>query len=461
MAAATQISVTLSDGSTLTHLASVGDATAALSSAADLCAQIASYDSRPWADQIAFVTSIFSQISSFYQNANVSPQTDPVYVKWWVDNFANSASGVNYSDPAWSRKQGIGTITFIPYPNAGIGKRFIDAWNALGKYPINGTDRMLFMVVPRIYLDEQANIITQCVGGNGDQPPCDLFKMGIGLYGGCAQAGATREGCSHYDWNTFGWNDPLEFGIPAGPWHISGLPPLRWFAEYACDLVTRLQNRQITATDIVTSTWLDALNYSLLFNIKTARDAGVLPASLAAIAANLPAQRQLAQLNAQQLNSRVADTMAAMIPVMTAVAGPFGAVVGGIAGVFVAAVKIFTMLAPAATGCVTDPFGRCMPFALSVDITSNPTLPFQVPGFAERVGGMIRPTASQAAQRAGIQIVPASTMQPGSITQTGMSTGAKVAIGVAAGSALLYAVWRFAKPAPVAPARQNPRRIYR
>lgn len=368
-AAPSSTTITLGDGSQITHTASPADALAAITTAANLCSQIDTYDARTWNEQQAFVSSIYSQIAAFYRYSNVSPQADPIYVKWWTDTYGERAGAVNYSDPAWSRRDGIGPLIVAPSMRNGIGKRFIDAWNLLGKYPINGTDRALDMLVPRIFLDDRAIVITECFGDSDrDQAPCAGFKVGFNLYGGCARAGATHEGCSGPDWRNMGWNDPLEIGIPAGPWSISALPPLRWFAEFACDLVNRIVTRQVTASDLATSTWLDALQYSLLWNVKVAQRFHQLPAALDAVAANLPDEQAIAELNAQQRNASVADSLAAAIPIATAI----NPIAGLAAGIFVGIVRIVSMVAPAAVGCETDAFGRCLPFALHVDIDGDP-----------------------------------------------------------------------------------------
>lgn len=427
------VTFTFPDGSSATHKARRANATAALRDAMRLAASRSAIEnSGSYAGQAEGTRSLFRAIGQFYKDANVIPQSDPVYVQWWRDWFAtgtvdgfDTVVPIDFEDPTWARVNGVGkTSAKGVNPRGGIAERLKKQWLTLGKSLPN--DSYIGPYPIRMLLNETGDLIELCPGTfgsprldggrdvTGEGPWCD-WSPGA-LYTGCAADGATREGCESYKWSTMIWHDPPPWPGRAEESYerFRALPPLSWFFDAAADLVGRIANRQSEYTnDVATATWLSALRYAAQWNVVTARALNVLPSELEAFSANIPRNRRLDQLAAQESNMAAAAEFSATAMTVGSAFGPYGTLLAAMAG---ALATIEAAIFPPAVATRTDFFGRLMPIALKVGMEGATTIAAPTVTSDETVHEAVHVSAIHAPR----------------LQATGMSSGTKIALAVAA-----------------------------
>lgn len=380
------VTVTLPDGTRVSHVARVANATADLGEAQRIAATRETVDGQRYGLQIEATRSLYAALGRFYQDANVIPMSDPLYVQWWLDWFVgngesatagfNAMGKVTPTDPAWSRENGVGRVNLgrqSPGPSE-FETRMRQQWQRMGKTLVDSLHdfcgfRMRFM------LDDQGNLLEQCLNygvvddafGRSIQRETDCVDWS---WTGQVEDGASLEGheSDARTWKTILWNKRPEIGIPAGNWCALDdvLAPVRWFFDAAIDLVNRLSSRPRDGNiSVATATWMAAVVYSTMWNLRAADELGVLPADLRDLAANLPRNVALSRVAAQQANLNAALQFSAVAMQVGSMAGPQGTAFAAI----ISAIAIaFAALAPGAVGTSVDYFGRDLPFAMRVDM---------------------------------------------------------------------------------------------
>lgn len=386
------VTLTLANGTRVTHQARVANATADLREALRIASTRDSVVERQrYGLQIDATRALYTAIGAFYRDANVIPQSDPVYAQWWLDWFIGNGPGATAGfnaagkvDPragAWSRDNGVGAVNVgrqTPSPSE-FETRMREQWQRMGKTLVDSLHdfcgfRMRFM------LDDTGTLIEQCLNygvvddafGRSIQRETDCVDW---TWTGQVDDGANAEGheSDARTWHTILWNKRPEIGLPAGNWCALDdvLAPIRWFFDAAVDLAQRIANRPRDAgQSAATATWLAAIVYSTLWNIRSADELGVLPADLAALAANLPRNVTLSQLAAQQANLDSAVQFSQVAMQVGSYAGPYGTAFAAIAST----VAIALSALPAAVATSVDYFGRDLPFAMKVDIQGTTTV---------------------------------------------------------------------------------------
>jgi hypothetical protein len=383
----TDVTLTLADGTRVKHQARVANATADLREATSIANTRETIERQPYRAQLDATRALYNAIGAFYRDANVIPQSDPVYAQWWLDWFVGNGPGstagfnavtkVDSRSGAWGRVNGVGAVNVgrqSPGPSE-FETRTRQQWERMGRTLIDSLHdfcgfRMRFM------LDDQGTLIEQCLNyglsdedsfGRRRQIETDCVDWS---FTGQVEDGATAEGHPETDartWRTFLWSKKPEIGIPAGNWCALDdvLAPVRWFFDAAIDLSQRIANRPRDAgQSAATATWLAAIVYSTLWNLRTADELGVLPADLAALAANLPRNVTLSQLAAQQSNLDSAIQFSQVAMQVGSYAGPYGTAFAALAS----AVAIAISALPAAVATSVDYFGRDLPFSMRIDM---------------------------------------------------------------------------------------------
>lgn len=371
----------------------------------------------------------FEAASYVYRALNLPPLSDPAWRVLIRDTYGplenNAADAIRHKV---DRVKGSGGV---------VGAQLATAWRTLGQTPLTPT-RYLCAAIVRHWLRYPDGLAaTSCPGSNVGDGDCSFS----GNDTGCAQIGATVQGCDPWKWTSWAWYTPFNFGLGADDGAAQcrierALPPLEWSFALARAVSNALSRRGAART------LDDARLFVAAKNAQTALELELLPADLAAATFALPAALHEAQTNSPEFR-RTAALLGVAATTLLPIAPPVGAVAAGILGAVAAVIAI----TPAAVGFFADDFGRAKPvFERATIATTADGMPgYDVPdppGWARprlvilgTISGVGRPPVDTRTATTGRQAIGATAPPP-----DGLSTGAKVGLGLAAVGAVALAV---------------------
>lgn len=294
-----------------------------------------------YAGAVAATRGVWDALSNAFRALNLPPLSAPPYraALWrWYGPL-----GGTYEDGLHQRLEAASGSDTAGAADSLAGGRLRAAWAALGLAPL-ARGALCGIQVRAALASPSGRAVYQCLE--------DGAACGYGGWDhGCAQLGASAQGCAPWSADSWAWWTPPGMDVGGGEIRCvvaACLPPLAWSLELGGALAVALATRG--AAGVLD----DARLFQLATNATAANDLGVLPDELARLALALPTRDDSPEAARQFRTIAAAIGIAAQA--LQAIPG-IGTAVGAVLGLFAALVQI----APIATGLVGDRFGRKPP----------------------------------------------------------------------------------------------------